>query len=180
MSRLAILAIVLVTLLPRVFAAPQKTNTVTRETTVTATVDRIERSSRVVTLRGEGNVFHSVYVEPGVKAFDDLKVGDEVTVRYVESAIVKVRPGAKPEAAVDTTEAARKAGNTNVVAQLHAVVTIDNIDPDRQFVTYRTSDNTIATRAVLDKRVLEGLKAGDHVEVTLTQERAVSIEHRKR
>jgi hypothetical protein len=180
MSRLAILAIVLAILSPRVIATPQQANTVTRESTVTATVDRIEQSSRVVTLRGEGNVFRSVYVDPAVKEFDGLKVGDEVTVRYIESAIVKVRPGARPEAAIDTTEAARKAGNRNVVAQLHAVVTIENIDSDRQFVTYRTSDNTIATRAVADKRVLDGLKAGDHVEITLTQERAISIQHGKR
>lgn len=56
-------------------------NVVTTESTVTATVDRIERSSRVMTLRAEGNIFQTFYVDPSVKAFDDLKTGDVVRVR---------------------------------------------------------------------------------------------------
>ncbi len=91
-------------------------------------MDRIERSSRVVTFRGEGNVFHTVYVDPKVTAFDDLKVGDVVTVRSTESVIVQVRPGAKLAAARDTTEEARKAGDEHVVEQLNTIVTIDSID----------------------------------------------------
>ena len=78
-----------------VFAQAQPPNTVTRESTTTAKVDRIERSSRVVTLRGDGNVLHTVYVDPTITAFDTLKVGDVVTVRYTESVIVQVRPNAK-------------------------------------------------------------------------------------
>ena len=58
-------------------AAP---NVVTTESSITATVDRIERSSRVVTLRSPGNVVRDVYVDPSVKAFHDLKAGDVVRV----------------------------------------------------------------------------------------------------
>ncbi|MGE5361184.1 MAG: hypothetical protein ACM3NQ_19375 [Bacteroidales bacterium] len=180
MSKLVASSIVLLALCAGSLALAQQPNVVTRESTVTATVDRIERSSRVVTFRGEGNVFHSVYVDPAVKEFDGLKVGDIVTVRYVESAIVKVNPRAKLSAGTDTTEAARKAGKTNVVAQIQAVVTIESIDSDGLFVRYRTADNVIATRAVADKTVLKGLHAGDRVEVTLTRERAVSIERARR
>ena len=50
-------------------------NSVTRETTTIATVDRIERSSRVLTAHSEANVVHTFYVDPSVKAFDDLEVG---------------------------------------------------------------------------------------------------------
>ena len=161
-------------------AQTQPPNTVTRESTTTATVDRIERSSRVVTLRGDGNVFHTVYVEPTIKAFDDLKVGDVVTVRYTESVIVAVRPNAKPTEVQDTTEAARKAGNENVVQQQKVVVTIEEIDPQRLSVTYRTQDDRKIRHAVIDKKLLDGIRAGDRVEVTLTTARAVSIERGRR
>jgi hypothetical protein len=161
---------------PAVFAQAQQPNTVTRESTMTAKVDRIERSNRVVTLRTADNVITDVYVEPKLKAYDTLKVGDVVTVRYTESVIVQVNPNAKPAPVTDTTQEARKAGDESILLQQKLVVTIDNIDSQRLFVTYRTHDNQRRMYAVQDKRLLEGLKSGDRVEVTLTRARAVSIE----
>lgn len=160
--------------------AGQAPNVVTRESTVTATVDRIETFSRVVTFRTADNVVQSVYVEPAVKLFDELKTGDVVTVRYVESVVVEVRPEAKLTAVQDTTEEARKKDGDAVIQQLKMVVTIDAIDSQGLFVTYRTNDNRRVVRSVIDKRVLEGLRAGDRVEVTLTRARAVSIERGRR
>ncbi len=76
MSRQFLSAIVVMLLWPADQPPAQAPNVVTTESTVKATVDRIERSIRVVTLRQEGNVFQSVYVDPKVAGFDDLKVGD--------------------------------------------------------------------------------------------------------
>ena len=121
-------------------------------------------------------MFQSVYVDPSVKAFDDLKVGDAVTVRYVESVIVQVRPGVALSDPKDTTEQARKAGNAQVVRQTKATVTIEEIDSQGLTVTVRTPDNRKVLRQVHDKRLLAGLHVGDRVEVTMTRERAISIE----
>jgi hypothetical protein len=173
-----LLTVVVTGLLGRTAAAPvQAPNVVTRESTLTATVDRIERSSRVVTLRAEGNMMQSVYVDPKVAAFDDLQVGDVVTVRYVESVIVQVRPNAEPSGVRDTTDEARKAGAVQVTAQSKAVITIEKIEG--LLVSYRTQDGQRAARLVSDKRLLEGLRPGDRVEVTLTRERAVEIQRKK-
>ena len=95
----------------------------------------------MVTLRQEGNVFQSVYVDPTVAAFDDLKVGDVVTVRYVESVIVQVRPGAALSDVRDSTEEAKKAGEDQVIQQLKATVTVEEVDSQGLSVTYRTHDN---------------------------------------
>ena len=160
-------------------ARAQAPNVVTTESTVKAKVDRIERSTRVVTLRHdgqEGSAMLSVYVDPKVAGFNDLKVGDSVTVRYVESVIVQVRPGATLKDPRDTTEEAKKAGNAQVLEQTKATVVIEEIDSQGLSVTYRTQDNRKVLRQVHDKRLLEGLRRGDRVEVTMTRERAVSIE----
>jgi hypothetical protein len=154
-------------------------NAVTRESTTTAKVDRIERSSRVVTFRSDGNVLQDVYVDPSFTAFNDLRVGDVVTVRYTESVIVQLRPNARLTDVQDTTEQAKKAGDPNVVQQLKTVVTIENIDSQGLFVTYRTSDNMKAVRHVQDKKLLEGIRPGDRVEVTVTRARALSIERKR-
>jgi hypothetical protein len=161
-------------------AGAQAPKVVTRESTVTATVDRVERSTRVLTLRGEGNVFQTVYVDPSVKAFETVQAGDVVTVRYTESVVIQVRPRAPLSQAHDTTEEAKQAGRTDVIEQQKAVVTIEEIDSQGQSVTYRTAGGIRAVRAVTDKRLLEGLHVGDRIEVTLTRERAVSIDKARR
>jgi hypothetical protein len=172
-------SLVVLSLLSVGLVQSQPPNTVTRESTTTATVDRIERSSRLVTLR-DGNATQTIYVDPTIKVFDELKVGDVVTARYTESVVVAVRPGAKPTAVQDTTEDAKRAGNENVLQQQKVVVTIDKIDSQGLFVTYRTHDNQRATHGVIDKSLLDGLRPGDRVEVTLTRARAVSIERGRR
>ena len=174
MIRLLMPALMVALLGQAALESAQPPKAVTRESTVTGTVDRIERSSRVVTFRAEGNVLQSVYVDPKVAAFADLKVGDVVVVRYIESVIVQVRPNAKAEGVRDTTEEAKKAGGDNVTAQSKAVVTIENIDTQTSIVTYR-QNGVRAARLVNDKRLLEGLHTGDRVEITQTRERAVEI-----
>ena len=174
------LSTILIACLLPIASAPQtrEPNTVVRESTTTATVDRIERSSRVVTFKGEGNSIHSLYVPPEMTAFDKLKVGDVVTVRFTESVIVAVRPGAKPTATRDTTDRARQE-DANVTQQLKTIVTIENIDPQGLFVNYRTEENVTALHPVRDKSLLKGLKVGDRVEITVTRARALSIEPRR-
>ncbi len=176
MSRQLPWAVVVMLLWGADLALAQAPNIVTTESTVKARVDRIERSIRVVTLRREGNVFQSIYVDPKVPGFDDLKVGDSVTVRYVESVIVQVRPGAALSDVRDSTEEAKKAGNDEVYQQMKTTVTIEEVDPQALTVTYRSKDNRKIMRTVTDKRLLDGIRRGDRVEVTMTRERAVSIE----
>jgi hypothetical protein len=176
MSRLLCTALVLGFVSQAAAARAQAPNIVTRESTTRATVERIEKSIRVVTLRADGNTIQSVYVDPSVKAFDDLKVGDVVTVRYVESVVVQVRRDAKLADVRDSTEEARKGGNENVVQQLKAVVTVESVDSQGLAITYRTQDGRKMLHMVADKKLLEGLHQGDRIEVTLTRERAISIE----
>jgi hypothetical protein len=180
MSRLLLPAAVTALLGVAVPAIAQTANVVTRESTFTATVDRVERSSRVVTFKGDGGTLQDVYVDPKVAVFNDLQVGDVVTVRLIDSVIVQVRPNAQPSGLHDTTEEAKKAGRDRVVAQSKAVVTIEAIDAPKLLVKYRTEYNQVFTRVVSDKRLLEGLRPGDRVEVTMTRERAVDIQRQKK
>lgn len=155
----------------------QTPNTVVRETTITATITRIE-TGRVVTLKSD-NTYTTVAVPDNLTEFNNLKVGDVVTVRYTESVIVAVqRPSAKNTPAQDTTAEAQKT-DKDVIQQFKRTVTIEAIDPQGQFVNYRTEENVRALHAVRDKSLLEGLKVGDKVEVTMTRARAVSIEPKR-
>jgi hypothetical protein len=174
MSKL-LLALFTIAALRGAAAPPGGQNTSTKEVTVRATVDRIQKSERVVTFRAEGNLFQNIYFDPSVKGFDDLKVGDVVTVRYQQSIVVKVNRNAKPSTARDTTAEAQKADPT-VMQQVTAVVTVESVDISGHQITYRTADDRKMMQGVEDTKLLEGLRSGDRIEVTLTRAKAVSIE----
>lgn len=160
----------------------QEPREVTRESSLTATVDKIDRFTRTVTVKTGEGMQQAFYVGPEIKEFDELQTGDTVTVRFTDSLIVQVRPGAKPGPPVETTAQARK-GSTrpgDVIKQVKMTVTIERIDPDGQFVVYRTDDNRLVTRYVQNKSLIEGLREGDRVEITYTRERAISIERGRR
>lgn len=158
-------------------AAAQKPGVVSRESTATATVERVERSRRLVTFRTDAGVSHTVYAGPDIASFGDLQVGDTITASYRESTIVKVAP-ARPAAADAAGAAAPPPGvpGQPALQPLRAVVTIESVDPASTTVEYRTQDDVTEVRTLADKKLLEGLRAGQRVELTFTRERATSIE----
>jgi len=146
----------------------------------TARVERVDTFGHSITVRGDQGVTHTVYVGPELRVFDQLRVGDTVMLRVVESVIVALKPGAKPTAMIDTTDAARKAsgGRGDVQQQIKAVVTIEAVDVQAQAVVYIGGDNRRVMRTAVDPRLLDGLKKGDVVELTYTRERAIELEKR--
>jgi hypothetical protein len=151
-----------------------------RETVVTAKLDRIDKWGRTVTFKSPDGVVQVVAVPPELTIFDELRTGDLVKVRFRESYIVQVKPGAKLEDVADTTASARAERpnpEDQVLQQLTMTVRIDSVEPANGTVIYVTSDNRKVMRTVLDRKLLEGVKPGDVVTVTFTRERAVSVEH---
>ena len=58
---------------------------------ITATVEAIDYNARTVTVQGpEGNTM-TLAVGPGAKRFNQVKQGDQVTVRYTEATAISVR-----------------------------------------------------------------------------------------
>lgn len=164
--------------------AAQEPKTQVREfVTLAGTIERIDRASRTMTVRVARDLTQDVYVPPDFQLFDELKTGDNVSARLRESVIVSARPGLKPQIVTDTTaDAANKRAGTagpDVIQQLTTVVTIEGIDRKAQSVTYKTADNRHVIRAVADPRLIEGLKPGDLVEVTMTRERVVELQRQR-
>jgi Cu/Ag efflux protein CusF len=142
----------------------------------TGRVERVDTVSRGLTLRAGDGQIHTVYVAPNITLFDELKPGDAVRVRVVESVVVATRPNAKPTGITDTTAAAKQQSTTsNVVQQLKAVVTVNSVDAATSMIVYTGGDNRRVMRSVADPALLQGLKAGDVIEVTFTRERALEL-----
>ena len=146
--------------------------------TVTATIKAIDSTNRLVTLAFEDGTVDTVTAGPEVRRFSELKVGDKVTFRYQESAVVQVRkPGdvTPPSSATQgiTRSAGAKPGGT-MAQQVTANVTVEAIDAAVP-ITVKTDDGRHVTYHVEDKKNLEGVKAGDRLAITLTRALMVSV-----
>jgi hypothetical protein len=148
---------------------------------VTAKVERIDKIARSLTVKTDQGLSYTIFCGKELKVFDDLKTGDTVTARFTDSYVAALKPGAKMQQITDTTVDAKKAagGDADLMQQLKMVVTVESIDPPKNIVTYRTADNRIVMRHVVDGHLLDGLKRGDVVEVTYTRERALELTKKK-
>ena len=175
------LAVLAVLLLAPSSAAAQENRSTRNVMALTGTVERIDTLSRSLTVKASDGVTHVIYVGPELDVFRELQKGDAVVVRIVESVIVEATPGAKLTSQVDTTNDAKKAPDAaqgDVLQQIKAVVSIESIDLPTHVIVYKGADNRRVRRQVTDPRLLEGLKAGDVIEITYTRERAIDL-HRQ-
>jgi Cu/Ag efflux protein CusF len=162
--------------------AAQKPISMSDVVTETFTIEAINSSTRVVTLKDKNGNLEELFCGPEVQRFDALKVGDKVTFRYHESVVSSLRrPGqaARPEetGAVTRTPGTKPGGT--IAQQTTATVTIQAIDMKAPSVTIKTDRGATMSFRVENAKNLEGYKVGDTVEITYTQALAVSVEPQK-
>jgi len=148
--------------------------------TATATIQAIDQTSRTITLRNDKSEEDTYSVSPAVARFNELKVGQKVRMTYYESMVFQVlKPGqtASPasfEAALNRAKSALPAGT--VATQEKMTVTVNSVDMAVPSITVITPDSRTVTRKVEDKKNLEGVKAGDRIEITYTQALVTAVE----
>ena len=182
--RLTLLAILLLTTTaPASARAAQKPLGAAATATVTATIQVIDSTNRLVTLKFDDGTVNTVWAGPEVKRFNELKVGDKVTFRYTESAVVQLRKAGDPAPSSSASEgitrsAGPKPGGT-MAQQVKATVTVEAIDPALPSITVKTDDGSSVTFRVENKKNLEGVKPGDRIEITYTRALMISVEGAK-
>jgi len=167
--------------------APAKKPYVKKERTVTATatVQSIDLDKRVVTLKGEeGNVF-DVTVGKEARNLPQVKVGDEVTVKYYEALSAKVyKKGEAPkvEGATEGLARTKPGEKPGGIAgrQMTVTATVEAIDMKKPTVTLKGSEGKLLTVKIKDRKNLENVKVGDEVVLTYTEALAISVEKAKK
>jgi hypothetical protein len=178
MVKHTILGATLVALLA-VPAVAQKPVSVADVITATFTIEAIDHSARVVTLKKADGTTQDIYCGSEVQRFDALKVGDKVTFRYHESMVSMIqKPGDAPKPAVSsavTRTPGTQPGGT-IAKQMTIVVTLEAIDEKVGSITIKADDGRRLSAKVADPKNLAGYKVGDRVQVTYTQALAISVE----
>jgi Cu/Ag efflux protein CusF len=161
-------------------AGAQKPVTQTEAIELTAKIEAIDKTARLVTLKDQDGEMETVKCGPEVKRFDELKVGDTITFRYYESIAYAIRKPGQPSGlpaekglTVSRGQGPRPGGT--VSQQQTATVTIKAIDAKVPSVTVLTEDGRTVSFKVEDKNNLKDVKVGDKVEVTYTEAVMISV-----
>ncbi len=147
---------------------------------LTATVEKIDQATRMVTLKGpEGNTV-TFRVGEEARNLDKVKAGDTVDVQYYEAVAWQVmKPGTAPEGMSSTTVAERaKKGEMPKGAmgtQTTIVAEVASIDKDGKHVTLKGPKGNTETVAVRNPENLKNVKVGDQVQITYTEAMAISV-----
>jgi hypothetical protein len=151
----------------------------THTVTLAGTVETIDHDKRLVTLKTADGKYETIEAPASAKRFDELKVGDKVSVTYNNS--VAVRPKAPGEPAVDTGSKAStmgqevRPGGTTAV-QRTVTATISAIDPTTSAITFVGPGGWKYSRHVVDPAVLAKVKVGDQVDITWNTDLSVKVE----
>jgi Ni/Co efflux regulator RcnB len=165
---------------PLAGTATAQSKTLTGDTkVVTASIESIERSTRAVTLKQTNGQYVTIVVPRDVAKFDTMKVGDQITARYYDNIVVRVKaPG---ENATDsdtaglTATAGAKPGGT-AATQRTITATITQLDPKIPSITFTGPNGWKYSSRVQDKDAIKKVKVGDRVDITWTEAVLSSVE----
>jgi Cu/Ag efflux protein CusF len=151
---------------------------------VTATITAIDKATRDVTLKGPQGNEMTVTAGPDVKNFDNLKVGDQVNLNYIEALTLELKKGGG--LLVQRSEKAGAAGAKPgekpagaVGRQVTVVADVVAVDPAKQTVTLKGPQRTVNLR-IPDPEQFKRVAKGDQVEATYTQAVALAVEPAKK
>ncbi len=151
---------------------------------VKVSVIAVDADTRQVVLKGpEGNIF-TVKVGPAIKKFDEIAVGDTVTITETDAVIIDI---AKPEAGVGVGIQVSQAVATDPNSAKPAGAVVDTIrltgeivrmDPDDATLTLKGPEGrlyVVQAKKPEHKEKVKGVKVGDLVQVTFNQSVAIAV-----
>jgi len=151
----------------------------TRLEEINATVEKLDLGKRMVTLRAPmGNVL-TISVDERVKNLPQVKVGDQVVVKYYESLAVRMAEPGDPVATSTSGLAGAKPGEMPAGAaarQVTVTATVQAINRKEPAIALMGPGGDVVTVRVLDPKNLEKVNVGDKLLITYTESLAISVE----
>ncbi len=146
---------------------------------LTATVTALDKATRDVTLKGpQGNEL-TLTAGPDVKNFDQIKVGDQVNVDFIQALTLELKKGGglvvartEQKGAVAAKPGEKPAGA--VGRQVTIVADVIATDPAKQTITLKGPKQTVDMR-IPDPEQFKRIAKGDQVEATYTQAVALAL-----
>jgi hypothetical protein len=149
-------------------------------TTITAKVEAVDVAKRLVTIKGPLGRVVTLKVDERVKNLPQVKVGDELVLKYFEAVSIALTTGGAGRSETTTTSApvTAKAGEKPGVAmasQTKIVAKVESVDAKRQVALLQGPNGNYVEVKVKDPNVFKSVKAGDNVDVTYTEAVVVEV-----
>ena len=151
----------------------------TQTVTVKGTVETVDHNRRVVNIKTSDGKFETIDVPASATRFNEVKVGDKVSVTYNNNVSARLKPAG--EADVDTGnttstagQGARPGGTTAVQRTMTATITA--IDKSASSISFAGPNGWKYTRRVVEPAVFDNVKVGDKVDITWNTDVTVAME----
>lgn len=155
---------------------------VVRETaSIKATVQSVDLDQRVVTLKGSDGKVFDLKVGPEARNLAQVKPGDIVLAQYSEAIAVEVKKGGvgirgkETETAVSRSPLGHKPGGA-VATTTTITANVTAVDAGKQVVTLEGPSGRSVNVRVKDPAVFSQIKAGEQVEMVITEAIAIAVE----
>jgi|SRR5882672_7964270 len=145
---------------------------------VTATVVAIDKAARTITLKGPQRTV-DVVAGDEIRNFDQIRVGDQVAVKYVEALSLELKKtkaplDAKGEAAGARAEpGSRPAGMAG--RQITILADVVGVDEKKSIISLKGPRGNVIDLKVQNKDHFKVVKKGDQVEAVYTEALAVAV-----
>ena len=154
---------------------------VARTVEVAAQVVAIDKATRTVTLKGPRGNIVDVVAGDEVKNFAQIKVGDFVVVRALQSLTLALQKTKSGGAAISATETAvqAKPGQRPAAAaarEVTAIAKVTAVDRKASTISLRGPRGNTVTLDVQNPDHFNVVKVGDEVQVVYTEAVAISVE----
>ena len=148
---------------------------------ITAQVVGIDKTTRMLTLKGPQGGVVDLVAGDEVRNFDQIKLGDFVVVRYARALTLELRKtkGGAGDVNVRRTRRGRSpASGRQSPGRVRSPrsPTVTAVDPKKNTITLKGPRGNVVTLDVQNPDQFKVVKKGDQVDVTYTEALALSVE----
>jgi len=154
--------------------------TATGSAKVVATITAIDAPTRKVTLKTKAGKVVDMNIGDEARNFDQLRVGDVVTVEYNEALSLSLKKGGGAQTTLtekpieQRAEAGAKPGGM-VGREVRATAQVVAVNKETNTVSLKGPKGHVVDVKVDDPDQMKNIKKGDHVEAVYTEAVAVSV-----
>ncbi len=173
---------------PRIASAADQPKDVSKPAVVeaevvhyTGTVESIDYTTRMMTLKGTDGQTVSMEVGPEAVRFNDVKKGDQVKIDYLESVAVMVQSpsdtisSAESSGSVIIRNKGQKPSGTKVETEI-VTATVEKINAKKRTAVLKGPDGkTFPIDIAPDVKNLENVKKGDQLVIKRTRTVAIDV-----
>ena len=145
-----------------------------------AVVEAIDKANRTVTLKTANGEKRTVEAGPEVRNFDQIKVGDTLTIKYLEALAIELKKDGKAPVgrsevkSLERADPGKKPGGA-ATREITAVADVVNVDAEKKIVSVKNKEGRIIDLNIRDPEQLKLVKKGDQIQATYTEAVAIEI-----